>query len=513
MSKDIKHLHANRAYLGFAAAWLAITVFALYLLLTAAITNTERVFELEANNIAHDIQQKLIASNAVLSGLVAFLEAVDESDERSATRYAAAAIAPYPHIYMLEVARQVPRAERKIFENAMRSALRPNFSIRDFAQISPSIDAVKTSSQSLWPIVFMHPALASAEEIYGVNLESVPHVAASLKIAQRTKKIIASPIFQLYEGDTAYILLQTVNRKPSSKPNIFGDGMVAMLLTKTEQLLPAKINSEHQIEAHWVDEHSGRESPLLFYAATPTSWIDRVLPRLSLDIDITHSSQKLNLHIARQIQWREILSYSVCMIASTLIIAMLLVGYGVHRHFLALKISQGEHQRAEYLATHDALTDLPNRLLLSDRVDQAINRWHRHGNEFALLAIDLDHFKGINDTHGHAAGDIVLVTTAKRITQNLRNLDTVARYGGDEFIVLIADILAPEDALAVGEKIRAMIEEPIPFEQLSLKITCSLGISICPRHGEDFHQLHRLADGAMYATKNTGRNGVKLASI
>lgn len=142
---------------------------------------------------------------------------------------------------------------------------------------------------------------------------------------------------------------------------------------------------------------------------------------------------------------------------------MLLVAYSVQRHHRAIHTAAIEHERAEYQAMHDALTGLPNRHLLTDRFDQALHRWQRHGTKFALFIIDLDHFKKINDSHGHEAGDAVLIATSARILQAIRASDTVARYGGDEFIVLIADVLNETDALALGEKLCDLLRQPVAW--------------------------------------------------
>ncbi|HEY6897005.1 MAG TPA: GGDEF domain-containing protein [Rhodocyclaceae bacterium] len=164
------------------------------------------------------------------------------------------------------------------------------------------------------------------------------------------------------------------------------------------------------------------------------------------------------------------------------------------------------------LASHDALTGLPNRKLLSDRVQIALASARRNSTQLAMLFIDLDEFKPINDTLGHEFGDQLLKKAARRIEACMRESDTVARFGGDEFIVLLPNIESPVDALAAAEKIRLTISHPFELAGQSRKISTSIGIAIFPEHGSDESALYKNADAAMYQAKKDGRNIVHLYS-
>lgn len=171
-----------------------------------------------------------------------------------------------------------------------------------------------------------------------------------------------------------------------------------------------------------------------------------------------------------------------------------------------------ERERAaELLAQHDALTGLPNRRVLNDRLLQAVARARRSGEIVAVLLLDLDDFKPVNDQHGHDAGDEVLRLTASRLKACLRITDTVARYGGDEFVVIAECGAATADVSAVAAKISDAIARPIPamwssdVDAPAVHISCSIGISQYPRDGDDPDTLIRLADAAMYEAKPRGR--------
>jgi diguanylate cyclase (GGDEF)-like protein/PAS domain S-box-containing protein len=150
----------------------------------------------------------------------------------------------------------------------------------------------------------------------------------------------------------------------------------------------------------------------------------------------------------------------------------------------------------EFIATHDLLTTLPNRHLFFDRLDQAIHRSRRYHSSFAVLYIDLDHFKDINDQGGHDAGDEFLKKVADLFKHIIRDSDSVARIGGDEFAILLESIQSEKEAFAICERINAAFND-----KSMLGVTASIGISIYPRHGEDASLLLRCADHAMYKAK------------
>jgi diguanylate cyclase (GGDEF)-like protein len=157
----------------------------------------------------------------------------------------------------------------------------------------------------------------------------------------------------------------------------------------------------------------------------------------------------------------------------------------------------------EHQALHDALTGLPNRALLRDRIEQAIRLADRELTPAALLLLDLDRFKEVNDTLDHHHGDLLLVQVGERLRAVLRDVDTVARLGGDEFAVLLPRIATVEGAMAVAEKLRAAFDEPFQVEGLTLDVEASVGVVLYPDHGGDPNELLQRADIAMYAAKQS----------
>jgi diguanylate cyclase len=162
--------------------------------------------------------------------------------------------------------------------------------------------------------------------------------------------------------------------------------------------------------------------------------------------------------------------------------------------------------RLHHIATHDALSGLPNRLLLADRLNQAIAAAERHQNRFAVLVVDLDRFKSINDSLGHMAGDAILKEEAQRLSQVLRKADTLARLGGDEFVLILNEISSTRDVEAIAATLLAAIAHPLRWSDIDLHTSASIGISVFPDHGATAEDLLQNADAAMYQAKKCGRN-------
>lgn len=163
-------------------------------------------------------------------------------------------------------------------------------------------------------------------------------------------------------------------------------------------------------------------------------------------------------------------------------------------------------QELAYMATHDSLTKLPNRMLFNDRLNLELAHAHRNQKRLAVMLLDLDQFKDVNDTLGHSVGDQLLRAVGDRLTRLVRKSDTVARMGGDEFLLLLPEVAWVEDTAKIAQKVLEAFGEPFVFDAHELHITTSIGIAIFPNDGEDADTLVKNADIAMYSAKERGRN-------
>jgi diguanylate cyclase (GGDEF)-like protein len=166
--------------------------------------------------------------------------------------------------------------------------------------------------------------------------------------------------------------------------------------------------------------------------------------------------------------------------------------------------------RMSYLAQHDSLTGLPNRMLLNDRLTQAIALARRHRQSLAVLYVDVDHFKHVNDSLGHAIGDRLLQLIARRLVACVRSSDTVSRLGGDEFVVLLSEVACAADAARSADRILAAMSRAQRIDQQDLHVTVSLGIGVYPDDGTDAETLLKKADIALLRAKAHGRGNHQL---
>lgn len=195
---------------------------------------------------------------------------------------------------------------------------------------------------------------------------------------------------------------------------------------------------------------------------------------------------------------------TMAILAIALIISVLDMRLESRTSKLAVSLAEA-NEELTYLALHDNLTKLPNRALLEDRLKHAIHGADREKSTFALMFLDLDGFKAVNDAYGHSIGDLLLIEVAKRIGPNIRMHDTISRVGGDEF-VLLAVVGDPADAATVAGKLLSLIREPFLIDGRELRMSVSIGIAMYPGNGKNQHELLSNADAAMYHAKSLGRN-------
>lgn len=262
-----------------------------------------------------------------------------------------------------------------------------------------------------------------------------------------------------------------------------------MAQQESNSLMPANAMSHHEPVGNNLDafyRELSQLNGLLKEKLLPYSALDGMREVLAateaLDIKTRTCAQNildLNLSLAQEVARRETLERQ-------------------------LNETQAVKDKYHYLAFHDAVTGLPNRALFNDRLERALIQARRHRRSFALMVIDIDKFKDINDTFGHAAGDDVLVLAAKRLQACVRAEDTVSRAGGDEFLCLLQEVKEDAAMLAIADCMRADVTNVSGLAGLRVMVSVSIGCAICPRDGVTAEALLRNADKAMYMAKRSG---------
>ncbi|GAB2933820.1 transporter substrate-binding domain-containing protein [Rheinheimera gaetbuli] len=208
-------------------------------------------------------------------------------------------------------------------------------------------------------------------------------------------------------------------------------------------------------------------------------------------------TQGINQQQLNNLMWR------IGVVVAVLLIFVLLWNVLLRRE---VGLRRKAEQKMRFMATHDELTQLPNRSLIKERIEQALLQHARHNEIMALLFIDLDGFKEVNDAHGHDAGDELLLKLAGLLDNAVRKSDTVARFGGDEFVVLLTGLLSRDDAAIVAEKILHQMSKPIAVSVGEVTVGASIGIAVYPYDGTDSAKLLKVADSLMYRIKQQGKN-------
>lgn len=248
-------------------------------------------------------------------------------------------------------------------------------------------------------------------------------------------------------------------------------------------------------------------------ASNSKEWKERIHPedRASVELDIQSCQKRETSHYVNEhrvickngaIKWALARGMVVSWDADGKPLRMI----GTHADITERKHIENQMQ---HLAHYDLLTDLPNRTLINDRLTLAMAYAKREKVLLALMFIDLDKFKPVNDTLGHEIGDLLLKQVAERLRQSVRASDTVARIGGDEFVVLLPVIDSNHDAAVVADKIIRALEIPFEIQKHTINISCSIGIAVYPEHGADQKILQINADMAMYHAKESGRGNAK----
>ena len=171
-----------------------------------------------------------------------------------------------------------------------------------------------------------------------------------------------------------------------------------------------------------------------------------------------------------------------------------------------IKLREQVERQLRHQATHDHLTGLPNRVLLFDRMKQSLAFEARHNSLLAIMILDLDNFKSINDTLGHLSGDLLLKKVAQELQKCMRQYDTVGRMGGDEFVIVVNDVNSVQDIVAFAEKVKGVFQRSFEIGERQVQVTTSIGVAVYPLHGTSIEDLLKKADVAMYAAKQSGRN-------
>ena len=425
--------------------------------------------------------------------------------------YAQKMLKQYPHIFKFEIVEKVSDDKLDSFAEYYRQNLYPDFKVKAFRYESDrQWQAVKKAPYHLL-IVFMEPYSPESREVLGLDIGSNEFLMHSLQKSEQEARMVSTDPFTLVQGHLAYLLQTPIpyseNRGISSVRNSGAQGGFVELVILANTLLDRAVHVLPGMRKLLYNPSFNNTDPdgyLCLHEASKLGWLEsRLFPRLSMSRSLDSESQPFVLLIEQQLGW-SLISWGK--LGLTLLIA--LVTFGVMMTYARL-FFRNEMERAKmtvrlfHLANHDALTGLANRNLLYDRLKHAISQTARQKGKLAVLYLDLDNFKDVNDTYGHDAGDDVLRSAAERLLACVREGDTTARPGGDEFVLILENITSQEDVDHVVEKIKKGFEQTFTVNSHSIRLGISIGSAIYPEYGTDMDTLINHADSSMYEDKRS----------
>jgi diguanylate cyclase (GGDEF)-like protein len=461
----------------------------------------ERAFDDRAIAIGSHFTELEHGVRSVLEGFSAMLEVMkvdDPADRLMVARYASQMREIYPQVHMLELVEKVPRSDLLNFERRESALLRTSFHIRTFDYGVSRTWLPPDDKADYYVVTFMEPLTRYSTQVLGMDIESSQAQAIALRKAIRSGRSATSNPYHLVSGPWAYMMIRPVDS------DITRFAKIVIRSDTFGELFWLKNQRDVSVTIRHADFAEGDAKGVLYrHAEQPAGQLESMLlPMFTWRKDLRSSGDDpFVIEVTKQMRWSD-LDWPVVVGMLLVQVAVLLILLKMAReHYSHDRERRGHELRLAYLASHDTLTGLPNRTLLLDRLEQAILRAKRNSTRLALLFLDVDHFKVVNDTYGHDAGDRFLMTMADSIKETVRAPDTVARLSGDEFVVLLERMERREEVDMIARKIKENILAGLCTGYGELGVGVSVGVAMYPDNGVDAYSLLRHADTQMYKAK------------
>ena len=498
------------AYVLSLALWLFLCLGAAAVVINLNIRDAEKSLARYGDAYLGHLDKEMVSNEAVLKGFSALFGVVGGADLAKISRYVRQVIETNPQIFALEILQAVPKKQLSEFVARKRREGVPNYSIKSFSYDSERKWQALKEKPVYYPIVFMEPKSSGSEEVLGLDVESVPFLQRAMFEALQRRSPVASHPFRLVEGNLAYVIFNAIPQfsrhdGPALAPTSPDELLVAMVVDAAKLAEPIDFPAFDggTVLVHHKDfRPDDPKGQLLAISWKPRSPIENaIFPVFTYQKPLATMGEPFSLLVKRQLGWSDLsLALLALIVALTLMSSVMLVAFlRAHQQSRILNIEN--QNRLWQLANHDALTGLPNRMLLIDRLEQLLARAQRQKKKLAVMFLDLDDFKQVNDTYGHDIGDQLLKLVAERLRAAVRTEDTVARMSGDEFIILIEGGEYQEALEAVSQKIQQKMADGLLIEGQLIPVRFSMGTAMFPEDGDNPEALIKQADMKMYADK------------
>lgn len=485
-------------------AWALCTAGILVAVILADLNRARDELKNLGHNFLQHVSDRALVSETAVEGFAAFIAAMEQFDQEKAEVYADKLLKRYPFLYMFEVARRIPHVQRSATEAELAHRY-PGYRIRRFTYESDRAWVPAEPADYYYPITFQQPFFRHGDNVTGLDILSSGVLKVAMEMSFKRGEPVATRPFDLAEGGRGYVLHRPVQYLAGRPPNAFEAPAYVLLALKSEKLFSdlAKRPPRVAVRLMYREMDPDQEySKVLLLPALPATTSEQLLlPKFKEQQVLDLNSQPFLLSVEWQLGWGDLsLGYMVGIIGASLLILLAVRSY-------AQQYIQGELQMLEKegrlyeLANFDPLTGLANRSHLMDFLEAALARAHRHKHRLAVLFIDIDRFKEINDTYGHTAGDLVLAQVASRLSLELREDELLARFGGDEFVWVSADSEEDVQLDKLIARLKGRFGQSITANNTEFRVTVSIGSAVYPEDGRNITALFETADKAMYRDK------------
>jgi len=490
--------------------WALTTFGILGSILVSDLNRAEAALDALGDRYLQHVSDRALVSETAIEGFAAFVGSMDEFDHAKAKAYANKLLNRYPFLYMFEVAQRVSDTDRVAVETALAVEY-PGFYIKQFSYESDRAWRPVDPSPFYYPLVFQEPLL-QGENLLGLDIHSSDFLKQAMETSFERGEPVATQPFELAEGGRGYVLHRSVEHIGKHLPSAFEADTYVLLAVKSEQVFSDLATGSPRVAVRLMHrDFDGDPGLMLSVRAASTAAVEALIfPRfeklLNLDID----SQPFELEIMWQVGWGDLrLALMLGVLCGSLVTLLGVRAYA--QQYIRNELSALESEGTLYaLANYDPLTALANRNRLTDFLESALARAQRHKHRCIVLFIDLNGFKNINDTHGHAIGDEVLIEVARRLSEELRDDELLARYGGDELVWVTAGVEDVATADPLIERLKARFDQPVRVRNAELRVAVSIGCAIYPDDGKTISALFDAADQSMYRDKRNGSSGTRM---
>ncbi|MBM5572629.1 MULTISPECIES: sensor domain-containing diguanylate cyclase [Deefgea] len=485
-------------------AWLALLLLS-YSLYTLFWWQNQHILHTQKHNqIAQQIAQLQAQADTVLESFAAFQSRLTLTQDKTIRPFAELLLKRNPHIYCLQTVQRVTHSEVAGLERTMRAAGYRGFQVHDFDYDKTRKSLPLKVSAVHFPIVFMAPLPREAEQVLGLDVNAVHFLSPQLQNSGQQVKGWSTGPFRLIEGDIAYGLTIPVYQLGGQNPDSSWP-LYAGLVIKAKDII-AKLQDfppGWQVRMEYIGVANAAQVELFnVRAAGSLAWLDRLLPQIEIASPIASDSQPFKLYTQQQLRWQSWLGMVPLMMAAFLLLVLLLALRWQYSERLRRITVQRHKNQLHRWATQDRLTRCANR----QNFDQRMSIASQSETPFTLVYLDLDYFKPINDQYGHLAGDAVLLEVAQRLRRTVRSQDLVARWGGDEFAILVLGLSDQERCAALRQALLDALAPPFIWQAQTLTLSASIGIASYPAEAQSVSELLQLADQRMYRHKVATRN-------